>query len=184
MQGRSFAQRLGFFNAIYQGARLSNMNLVYQRAFFEVRYPFCDYALSDYVNSMPDDFRLNDRLYLSVINREIPEVTWVPRDTDELLLTDHRLVRGAHGLWQKVRRRVLGRRLRKTHEDPEGWLRRDLRDWAEELLFNQRTLDRGFFNPAFLRSIFERHMSGREVHTIGKIAPIMTLEMMLRRYYD
>ena len=29
-----------------------------------------------------------------------------------------------------------------------------------------------------------RHQSGLEIHTIGKIAPIMTYEMMLRRFYD
>jgi len=182
--GFDYARGLNFFNIIHQGSRLSNMNLVYQRAFFEARYAFCDYALNDFVFSMPIEYRLGDRLYLAVINREIPEVTWVPRDTDERLLTDRRLIREAHGLWQKVYRRVTGRRRRTTHEDPEGWLRHDLRDWAEDLLFDSHTLERGIFNPAFLRSIFERHMSGHEVHTIGKIAPIMTYEMMLRRFFD
>ncbi len=180
----SFARQWDFFTTIYQGTRLSNLNVVYQRAFFEARYPFYDYKLVDWVYAMPIDYRLGDRLYLAVINREIPQVTLVPRDTDEQLLTDRRLVRQAHGLWQKVRRR-LGRRQRPIiHEDPEGWLRRDLYEWARALLFDERALDRGIFNPAFLRSIFDRHMSGHELHTIGKIAPIMTFEMMLRRFYD
>lgn len=178
-----YVRRLDYLTAIHQGTRLSNLNLVYQRAYFEARYPFCDYVLVDFVYSLPLEYRLGDRLYLAVINREIPQVTWVPRDTDERLLTERRWIREAHGLWQKLHRRVTGQ-LRTIHEDPEGWLRRDLRDWAEELLFAPRTLERGIFNPAFLRSIFERHMSGREIHTIGKIAPIMTFEMMLRRFYD
>jgi len=179
-----YARRLDFFTTIYQGTRLSNLNVVYQRAFFEARYPFYDYRLVDWVYSMPIHYRLGDRLYLAVINREVPEVTWVPRDTDGRLLTDKRAIREFHGLWQKVKRRVTGLRQSIIHEDPEGWLRRDLRGWAEALLFDPRTLNRGFFNPAFLRSIFERHMSGHELHTIGKIAPIMTYEMMLRRFYD
>jgi asparagine synthase (glutamine-hydrolysing) len=179
-----FTHRLGFFNVIHQGTRLSNLNVVYQRAFFEARYPFCDYALAEFIYSMPIEYRLHDRLYLAMINREIPEVVWIPRNTDQLPLTDHRSVRQALNLWLKVRRRINKRQLRTIHEDPEGWLRRDLRNWAEELLFDRRTLERGIFNPAFLRSIFERHMSGREEHTIGKIAPIMTFEMMLRRFYD
>ncbi len=173
-----------YFLAIHQGSRLSHLNLVYQRAFLEVRYPFVDYQLMDFVHSVPVEYRLNDRLYLAVLNREIPKVTWVPRDTDERLLTDRRLIREAHGLWQKVRRRTFGRASRKIHEDPENWLRYDAREWAERILFDRRTLERGIFNPAFLRSIFERHMSGREIHTIGKIAPIITFEMMLRRFYD
>jgi len=133
---------------------------------------------------MPPEYRLHDRLYLDVINREIPAVTWVPRSTDGRLLVNRRFIRQAHGLWQAVRQRVTREHHRIIHEDPEGWLRRDLRDWAEELLFDPRTLARGIFSPVFLRSIFERHMSGHEMHTIGKIAPIMTYEMMLRRFYD
>ncbi|MFZ5917163.1 MAG: asparagine synthetase B family protein [Chloroflexota bacterium] len=179
-----YDQLADIFMTIHQGIRLSNLNVVYQRAFFEARYPFYDYQLVDWVYSMPMDFRLGDRLYLAVLNREIPEVTWVPRDTDELLLTDRQTIRQAHGLWQKVRRRLAGQQRSIIHEDPEGWLRRDLRDWAETLLFDPRTLERGIFEPAFLRSIFERHMSGKELHTIGKIAPIMTYEMMLRRFFD
>jgi hypothetical protein len=30
----------------------------------------------------------------------------------------------------------------------------------------------------------DRHLSGLEEWTIGKIAPMMTYEMMLRRFYD
>jgi asparagine synthase (glutamine-hydrolysing) len=182
--GHRTDQKIDYLSSIYQGTRLSNMNLVYQRAFFETRYPFCDYALVDWVYALPADYRLFDRLYLEVINRETPEVAWIPRDTDERLLIRHRTVRAIHTLWQKARRRLTGRRLRTIHEDPEGWLRRDLRDWAEDLLLGPRTLERGFYNPAFLRSLFERHMSGRSIHTIGQIAPIMTYELMLRRFYD
>jgi asparagine synthase (glutamine-hydrolysing) len=184
MNGHEPAHKIDYLTTVYQGIRLTNMTLVYQRAFFEARYPFCDYDLVDWVYAMPPHYRLHDRLYMEVINREIPELTWIPRDTDERLLTRHQTIREAHALWQKVQRRITGRRLRTIHEDPEGWLRRDLREWAEDLLLSSRTLERGFYNPAFLHSLFERHMSGREVHTIGKIAPIMTYEMMLRRFYD
>lgn len=179
-----YSRRIDYLAAVHHGNRLSNMNVVYQRAYFEARYPFCDYDLLDWVYSMPTDYRLNDRLYLAVINREIPEVTWIPRDTDGQLLTNHMLIRKTHGMWQRARRRILQDQRRIISEDPEGWLRRDLRSWAEHLLFSPRTLERGFYNPDFLRTLFERHMAGSEVHTIGKIAPIMTYEMMLRRFYD
>jgi hypothetical protein len=41
-------------------------------------------------------------------------------------------------------------------------------------------LGRGYFNPVGLRSLFSRHLSGIEEWTIGKIAPIISFEMMLR----
>jgi asparagine synthase (glutamine-hydrolysing) len=68
--------------------------------------------------------------------------------------------------------------------DYENYLRGELRDWAENMLYDQRTVERGLFNPSFVRTLMNRHMSGAEEWTIGKIAPIMTYEMMLRRLYD
>jgi asparagine synthase (glutamine-hydrolysing) len=70
------------------------------------------------------------------------------------------------------------------YADYENYLRGDLRAWARDILFDKRTLERGIFNPQFIRSIWERHQSSQELHTIGKIAPVMTYEMMLRRLYD
>jgi asparagine synthase (glutamine-hydrolysing) len=184
------AKRLDYFATIYQGIRLSHLNDVYQHAFFEARYPFCDYTLVGFVHSMPIEFRLEDRLYLAVINREIPQVTWVPRDSDNTLLTDQKLIRILHSLLQKTKHRINRHVLpifpewRAFHSAPEEWLRNDLRDWAANILLNPRTLERGILNPAFVRSIFDRHMAGHEIWTIGKIAPLITFEMMMRRYFD
>lgn len=178
------SRRIDSFFTIHQITRMSNMNAVFQRAFFEARYPFFDYALVDLVLSLPTDYRLGDRLYLAVINREVREVTWIPRDTDERLLTDRRLIRESHSILQRLRRRLTRKRRFSLHEDPENWLRNDLREWTEALLFDRCSLNRGFYNTAFLRTLFERHMSGDELHTVGKLAPIMTYEMMLRAFYD
>ncbi len=178
-------RRMDFFCAIHQGARLSNLNVVYQRAWFEARYPFFDYALLDYVHSMPPEYRLHDRLYLAVINRTIPQVTGIPRESDGLLPTTNGLLRGLHSLGQKIWRRTpFYREEQILHGDPEDWLRQDLRDWAAAILFDERTLERGLFSPDFLRSIYARHMSGHEKWTIGKIAPLITLEMTLRAFFD
>ncbi len=177
-------RRVDFFTAIYQGARLSNLNVVYQRGWFEARYPFCDYALMDFVHSMPVEYRLHDRLYLAVINRAIPQATRVPRESDGLLPTTNPLLRGAHAWAQRIRRHLpFAPEEQILHGDPEEWLRNDLREWAAGILFDERTLARGIFSPEFLRSIYERHMNG-ELWTIGKIAPLITLEMTLREFFD
>ena len=68
--------------------------------------------------------------------------------------------------------------------DYENALRQELHKWGEELLLGRRTTERNIFNPDFLHSIWSRHQSGLEPDMIGKIAPIMTYEMMLRKYYD
>ncbi|HEB64709.1 MAG TPA: asparagine synthetase B family protein [Chloroflexi bacterium] len=178
-------RRVDYFSAIHQGARLSNLNVVYQRGYFEACYPFYDYALMDYIHSMPVEYRLHDRLYLAVITRAIPKVTWIPRESDGQLPTARRMRRAAYGLGQKIWRRTpFFREQQILHGDPEDWLRNDLRQWAADILFDERTLQRGIFSPDFLRSIYARHMGGHEQWTIGKIAPLITLEMMLREFFD
>ncbi len=184
-----YDRRLDYFTAIHQGARLSNLNVVYHRAYIETRYPFYDYPLLDFVQSLPVEYRMKDRLYLAVVNRAIPKVTWIPRDTNDQLLTDQTLFRTLHFLgfkvWKRTKKALTpGYATQQLHGDPEDWLRNDLRDWAAGILFDQRTVNRGIFNPAYLRSIYDRHLSGREIWTIGKIAPLITFEMMMRKFFD
>jgi len=185
-----YERRADFISQVNQCVHLSHFNMVYQRAYMENRYPFCDYPLMNFVYSLPMDFRKQDRLYLAVINREIPRVTRVPRDTDDMLLTDRTWIRRVHGSWQKTRR-IVNRHLFHIfpefptfHSDPGGWVRRDLRDWAAGILFDKRALERGILDPAFVRSVFDLHMSGVELYSIGKLAPLITFEMMMRRFFD
>ncbi len=68
--------------------------------------------------------------------------------------------------------------------DYQNYLRNDLRVWAENILYDKRTTAREIFDPDFLHTLMDRHHSKMEDATIGKIAPLITYEMMLRRYYD
>ena len=74
--------------------------------------------------------------------------------------------------------------LHPLYADYENYLRNELREWAEDILYDRRTTERGIFEPSFLHSLMERHLSNLEEWTIGKIAPLITYEMMLRRYFD
>jgi asparagine synthase (glutamine-hydrolysing) len=40
------------------------------------------------------------------------------------------------------------------------------------------------FNPTAVRSLWERHLRGDELWTIGKIAPLMTIELVTRLLID
>ncbi len=129
-------------------------------------------------------------MYRAVIQRETPRLAYIPYDSDEFLPTTQPLIHGTHALSVKLKRRF-NRHLwtifpeRDTlYADYENYLRGDLFDWAEDILFDRRTTERSIFNPDFLRTLMARHISGLEEWMIGKIAPIMTYEMMLRRLYD
>lgn len=185
-----YPRRTEFFNQVNHNGRLTYCHLTSTRSHFEIRFPACDYQLFDFVCSVPLALRANRQMEKAIINRGIPDIAMIPHSKDELLLTDHWLPWAAHALTYKLKNRFnrhfypVFRQFQTLYADYENYLRSDLRAWAEDILFDKRTLERGIFNPEFIHSIWARHQSGQELHTIGKVAPIMTYEMMLRRFYD
>jgi asparagine synthase (glutamine-hydrolysing) len=120
----------------------------------------------------------------------MPGLARIPYEKDNLPITDRPARRLAalalnkgkafinrHG-WQ------LFDELLPLHSDYEGWLRADLRVWAEDLLLGDQTLSRGLFRPEAVRSLWSRMLSGLEPNIVGKLAPIMTLEVLLRQSFD
>jgi asparagine synthase (glutamine-hydrolysing) len=180
--------RLDYFYLYNSCFRLThNMHAIY-REHLDVRFPFFDQDLVAFMYSLPNRLRGHKTLYRAVLDREVPALTRIPYDADEQLPTTRAWARRAHALAAKVERRwdrLRGRRPAPTlYADYEHYLRHELRAWAEGILFDPRTAARGLFDPAMLRSLMDRHLSGRELHTIGKIAPLITLELMLRRFFD
>jgi asparagine synthase (glutamine-hydrolysing) len=164
--------------------RMFGNMVVKQRAWVEVRAPFWDYELIDFIYRLRPEMRSNLSLYRTLITRETPNLARIPFDKQELLPTVEP-IHYVHALSVRVRRRLgLFPRRHTLYADYENYLRHELRPWAESILFDTRTAERGLFNMDYVRSLMARHMSGREEWTIGKIAPLITLEMVLREYFD
>ena len=170
--------------------RLIHNYVIFTRSHIEVRMPFYDYDLFDFIHSVPAEYRVRGNLYRRIIQRETPKLAYIPYDHDQFLPTTRPVIRNVHALGIRVQRRInrhvgkLFPELHTLYADYENYLRYELREWAENIMFDGRTMERKIFNLPLLRSLVSRHLSGLEYHTIGKIAPLITYEMMLRRYYD
>ncbi len=170
--------------------RLTHNMMAFYRSHVEVRFPFFDYQLFDFLYSLPSELRGDRVLYRAVLQRETPALALIPYNYDELLPTSRSWLRSAHGLVTKVRHRAqrhwpgLFPARHTLYADYEAYLRGELRPWAESILFDRRVAERGLFEPRSLRALMARHVSGQEQWTIGKIAPLITYEMMLRSLYD
>jgi asparagine synthase (glutamine-hydrolysing) len=173
-----------FFNANHF-ARYSVHMVTTERSHIEVRFPFWDYDLVDYLYSLPPEIRGPRRLYRHVITRETPKLARIPFDKEEFLPTSNYLLFKAHALSVRARKRLhLFPNHPTLYADYENYLRTDLRKWAEDILYDPRTEARGIFNMPFVRSLMDRHMSGREEWTIGKIAPLISFELVMRQLFD
>jgi len=169
----------------------STVNMItFTRSAIEVRCPFFDYDFLSFLYSLPEQIRATPELQRAVITRRAPSLALIPNDRDERLPHAHPLVREPHAFAQRVKGFV-NRRVApifpsrpRLYADYEQYLRTDLRMWAERILFDRRTLDRGLFDETAVRALWNRHQSGRELWTIGKIAPLITIELVLRNLHD
>ncbi len=155
------------------------------RSHIEVRFPFWDYQLIDFQYSLKPELRADQMLYRGIITREMPELARIPYDKKEFLPTVNRWEHNLQALSVRARRKLGRYPQRPTlYADYENYLRTDLRNWAESILYDPRTEARGMVNMDMVRALMERHLSGREEWMIGKIAPLITLEMVMRAFFD
>jgi asparagine synthase (glutamine-hydrolysing) len=161
---------------------------VVARGFVEARAPFKDDAFVSYFLSLPESLRRSPWLVRAVLHRQSRSLARIPYEKDglpphpsERVRTMYRVVRRARRLWRDVLRQPPATHL---YADYEEYLRTDLRPWMEELLFSRHSLAHTWFDPAAVRALWERHLSGKELWTIGKIMPIVTIEQVMRRLFD
>jgi asparagine synthase (glutamine-hydrolysing) len=185
-----YEQRAEYFNVLNHNRRSTQNHVIVSSSYFETRFPGYDYELLDFVYSFPQSWRSNRRLQQDVIEWIDPRLARIPQARDGLLFTRCTRQRVLHQVVMRLKQRA-NRRFGPVFREPsslyadyERWLRHDLRAWAEGILFDGRLASRDIFEMSAVRSLFERHMSGNELHTIGKIAPIMTFEMIMRVYCD
>jgi asparagine synthase (glutamine-hydrolysing) len=183
-------RRVDYFNYGQAARRLGVNMLVVARSAIDARCPFLDYDYLDYCFSLPEHLRTGPHLRRAMVTRRMPHLATVPYDRDNRLPHSNRLVFQAHATLQRVKGRV-NRHVAPIftdhatlYADYEHWLRTDLREWAEGILFDPRTIERGLFDSDAVRALWERHLSGRELWTIGKVAPLLTIELVQRYFIE
>lgn len=183
-------RRMDYFVIEQLDRRQFQHQVTLMRAAIEVRCPFYDYAFVEHIYSLPVSIRATPRLVNEVITRRMPSLAMVPYDATDRLPHTNPLIRGAHAFTQKLKNRVNRHIAPIFHDRPrlyadyEEYLRTDLRPCAESILFDRRVVDRGLFRPEAVRTLWDRHISGAELWTVGKIAPLISLELVLRSFFD
>lgn len=183
-----FPTRAAAFNLTNHFTRHLLYHCVFGRSHLEYRLPYFDLDLLSFAYGLPIAVAHNRQVQKGIIARYLPRVARIASTTDDMPIIIDNQSQNIAKVLLKLRRAAAqliapGPVERpKLYADYEGWLRGDLRSWAESILFDQRTLDRGIFRRDALSSLWSRHLSGNELWTVGKIASIITFEMAMREF--
>ncbi len=174
-----------FFYMVNHCWRFTHHMITTQRSSMEARFPFWDYDLIDFIYSIRPELRRNQMILRSIITQRMPKLSLIPYDKHEYLPSVQPFTHGIQKLGMKTLKslKIIPERPL-LYADYENYLRNELRDWAEDLLFSPRTTQRGIFDKGFVRSLMNRHMANNEAWVLGKIAPLMTYEMVMREFFD
>ena len=66
----------------------------------------------------------------------------------------------------------------------DRWLRNRLGTFVKDILFDQKTLNRGYFRKGALRKFIDDYISGVRFYNGNQIFALLTLEMWHRTFID
>lgn len=183
-------RRCDYFYIDQHDRRSTQNMIVFARSSIEVRCPFFDYDLINFLYSLPEAVRATPKFYRALLTRRAPQLATIPHEKHDSIPHENPIAYYGYSAYRRVINRVR-RQLQpqwrdrpRLYADYENYLRTDLCDWAEGILFDDRTIERGLFCPDQVRGLWMRHLKNDQLWTIGKIAPLITTELVLRHLID
>jgi asparagine synthase (glutamine-hydrolysing) len=190
---KSMSNRSLFFNLKERQHRLIKGGFVFIRNFVEFRNPFSDYDYVDFCLKIPPKFKLNNKqLYRKMVLTMFPHLRDVPYQKTGLPLYmskfQIRLMLSPRTIFNKITENIF--RFRLFFNDVEladfdKWMRENkkLKEYIKNILLDQRTLKRPYFNEKYIKHIFDSHMSGKKDYS-KLIGLLITFELWNRQFMD
>jgi asparagine synthase (glutamine-hydrolysing) len=165
------------------------MGVELARAKALVRTPLADKDLLRLTSSVPPGFRVDKTYYRNAIIKAFPQLAKIDYAGTRRPMTD--------GCFRAVRKQTdeLARHWLRNHgmnwvpmpqahpyADYGAWLRHELRPWVEDTLLAPQSLERGYFQPFYLRNLVAEHMAGCD-HT-RRLGVLLALELWHRQFMD
>ncbi|MFA5145946.1 MAG: asparagine synthase (glutamine-hydrolyzing) [Candidatus Omnitrophota bacterium] len=121
----------------------------------ELRAPFLDHELIEFVTSLPDSYKLNGAIGKHILKEAMKDL---------------------------LPEKVINRKKMGFPVPLSAWFGGALYDNAKSLLTEKRTLERGYFNRAYIDTLFENIKKNEDLGR--RIFSFVTLELWHRKYID
>lgn len=177
-----------YFDLYEEDVRFTLLGVELARSRAQVRTPLADKDLLRFAAGVPPGFRMNQHTFRQAFAKAFPQLAKFPSTTtgypllpcfrDLQMRADEQMrwwLRNHGWNWVPVPQE-------RPYADYAGWLRGVLRPWVEETLLVPQSLDRGYFQPAYIRKLVAEHMAGQE-HT-HKLGVLLTLELWHQQFVD
>lgn len=125
-------------------------------ASLELRVPFLDHEIVEFATTLPDSYRLRGR-----------QGKYLLRKYAESLIPGEIINRKKKGFPVPI----------------SGWFRGVLFEKTREILLDPHSLERGYFNPAYIENMLNRHRQGSE-DLSRRIFSMLNLELWHQKYID
>jgi asparagine synthase (glutamine-hydrolysing) len=172
-----------------EDVRFTIMGVEQARSQLHVRTPLADNDLLRFTMSVPPGFRVDKHYYRQAIIKAFPQLakvvyTGTRRPLAESSFRNLRMQLDEQARWWLRNRGMnwVPVTTARPYADYGGWMRRELRPWVEGVLLSPQALDRGIFQPAYVRRLVADHMNGCD-HT-RQISMLLTLELWHREFLD
>jgi len=152
------------------------------------RTPFCDNDLVEYTLSVPPGLRLDRFLFKEALVKLFHNLAKVPVDKTGLPMVPCarelylRIDQQARWQLRKFGFKRVSDRLPLSYADYDSWVRTVLHGWVEEILLSKHALQRGYFNPTFIRNLVSLHMAGENYSR--ELGVLLSLELWHRQFLD
>jgi asparagine synthase (glutamine-hydrolysing) len=153
-----------------------------------VRLPYCDKDLVEFSLRIPPGLRPGRQVVVRAFIESFPALAQVPFTPFGLPLMSCAgdLVARGRQMAQWHLRRIGLEKLagpeRRPAQDYAAWFRTSLRPWVEDTLLTAQSLDRGYFQPEYIRRVVQDHMCG--VNHAVRIGALLSIELWHRQCLD
>ncbi len=190
-QANSYAGLIEAFCLQCRWPRSSSYGPVLARTQVETRFPFSDNELTDLVMRVPARLRLDRQFQLALIKRLRPDLARVPWEYSGLpadissptLVFLQRALYYAQRQASKWTSGLIPPGTERERANYPVWFRTVLRPWLEDVLLDRRTLERGYYQPVFLRQMLADHLAGRQNYAT-EFGLLLTFELWNRLFVD